>query len=208
MVSRRPAAILHPPARPNQHPDDGCRGATGAGHGTGSRRLSVLVPGHPGDRGNVRAPDPAANRPPAIPRPVLDFLLPSFDIFARVLKPLTAGMLRMGTSSHRKRPLGRQKKSFWRAQQANGKGQPADAVVEVVAPPPPPEVEAVQEGQARELLRNLADFRETMVREVIEAAARHHLHRQPTPPSNSFYALVPRAAVFARPRCSRIPWIT
>src|SRR5204862_4655125 len=27
--------------------------------------------------------------------------------------------------------------------------------------------EAVQEGQARELLRNLADFRETMVREVM-----------------------------------------
>jgi CBS domain containing-hemolysin-like protein len=36
------------------------------------------------------------------PEAVLDFLLPSFDIFARLLKPLTSGMLRMGTSSHRK----------------------------------------------------------------------------------------------------------
>ena len=41
--------------------------------------------------------------------------------------------------------------------------------VEVAAARPrrTPTTEAVQEGQARELLRNLADFRETMVREVM-----------------------------------------
>ena len=100
------------------------------------------------------------------PEAVLDFLLPSFDIFARLLKPLTVGMLRAGTNGHRKGQSG-VRKNHSGVRKANGKGQPAAAAVEVVAPPPPPEVEAVQEGQARELLRNLADFRETMVREVM-----------------------------------------
>ena len=100
------------------------------------------------------------------PERILDFLLPSFDVFARLVKPLTLGMLRMGTSSHRKGQSGvRRNQSGVR--KANGKGQPVEAAVEVVAPPPPPEIEAAQEGQARELLRNLADFRETMVREVM-----------------------------------------
>jgi CBS domain containing-hemolysin-like protein len=101
------------------------------------------------------------------PERVLDVLLPSFDIFARVLKPLTAGMLRMGTSSHRKGQSGVRKNHSGVRKAVNGNGEPASAAVDVVAPAPPPEVEAVQEGQARELLRNLADFRETMVREVM-----------------------------------------
>jgi CBS domain containing-hemolysin-like protein len=91
---------------------------------------------------------------------VLDVLLPSFDAITRVMRPLTYGLLRLGTSSRRR----------------NMSGVRTDAHVQV---PPPVEVtvavqagdaasEAVmQEGQARELLRNLADFRETMVREVM-----------------------------------------
>jgi len=102
------------------------------------------------------------------PERVLDFLLPSFDIFARVLKPLTAGMLRMGTSNVRRNQSGVRVA-------ANGKGKQPPTPVELVAAQPVPgaaeaaeAAEAVQEeGQARELLRNLADFRETMVREVM-----------------------------------------
>jgi len=94
------------------------------------------------------------------PERVLDVLLPSFDAITRVLRPLTYGLLRLGTSSRRR----------------NMSGVRTDAHVQA---PPPVEVtvavqagdavsEAVmQEGQARELLRNLADFRETMVREVM-----------------------------------------
>jgi len=87
------------------------------------------------------------------PERVLDVLLPSFDVIASVLRPLTSSMLRIGTSRPKERANG------------NGTEPPPPATVE--AAPPPPETEAVQEGQARELLRNLADFRETMVREVM-----------------------------------------
>ena len=89
------------------------------------------------------------------PERVLDVLLPSFDVVAKTLRPLTAALLRMGTSRRKERP-------------ANGNGHghadppPAEESVPIQA-----EVEAAQDGQARELLRNLADFRETMVREVM-----------------------------------------
>lgn len=86
------------------------------------------------------------------PERVLDVLLPSFDVVAKGLRPLTAALLRMGTSRRR-------------APAANGNGHadpPAEEMTPVQA-----EVEAAQDGQARELLRNLADFRETMVREVM-----------------------------------------
>jgi len=89
------------------------------------------------------------------PERVLDVLLPSFDVVAKTLRPLTAALLRMGTSRRKERP-------------ANGNGHghtdppPAEESTPIQA-----EVEAAQDGQARELLRNLADFRETMVREVM-----------------------------------------
>lgn len=86
------------------------------------------------------------------PERVLDVLLPSFDVVAKGLRPLTAALLRMGTSRRR-------------APAANGNGH-ADPPVEEMTPVQA-EVEAAQDGQARELLRNLADFRETMVREVM-----------------------------------------
>ena len=94
------------------------------------------------------------------PERVLDVLLPSFDVIARMLKPLTYGLLRLGTSRRRQ----------------NLSGVRTDAHVPTVRPPvevatvpptPDSSTESVQEGQARELLRNLADFRETMVREVM-----------------------------------------
>lgn len=86
------------------------------------------------------------------PEQVLDVLLPSFDVVAKTLRPLTAALLRMGTSRRKQSP-------------ANGNGH-ADPPAEETMPVQS-EVEAAQDGQARELLRNLADFRDTMVREVM-----------------------------------------
>src|SRR5690348_2281867 len=40
------------------------------------------------------------------PERVLDVLLPSFDAMARLLKPLTAGLLRLGTSTRRRNMSG------------------------------------------------------------------------------------------------------
>ena len=98
------------------------------------------------------------------PEAVLDVLLPSFDVILRILRPLTSGMLRMGTNGHRRSQSGVRKAA------GNGKGQPTEAPAPVTTPAPPTaeaQQEAQQEGQARELLRNLADFRDTMVREVM-----------------------------------------
>lgn len=105
------------------------------------------------------------------PERVLDVLLPSFDVIAGVLRPVTSGLLRIGTNRHRRNHSGvRVNQSGVRI---NGAASPAPAPVEQTeTEPPAPEpaqdaVDAAQEGQARELLRNLADFRETMVREVM-----------------------------------------
>ena len=103
------------------------------------------------------------------PEAVLDFLLPSFDAILRILRPLTSGLLRVGTNGHRRNQSGVRKAA------GNGKGQPHIPPVETAPQQASREVqaqheaqqEAQQEGQARELLRNLADFRETMVREVM-----------------------------------------
>ena len=86
------------------------------------------------------------------PERVLDVLLPSFDVVAKTLRPLTGALLRMGTGRRKERS-------------PNGNGEAAPPSSE--ASPVQAEVEAAQDGQARELLRNLADFRETMVREVM-----------------------------------------
>ena len=91
------------------------------------------------------------------PERVLDVLLPWFDAIAQVLRPLTSSMLRLSTS--------RPKNHSGVRKAANGK--PATPPPAPAPPSPPEAAEAVQEGQARELLRNLADFRETMVREVM-----------------------------------------
>ena len=98
------------------------------------------------------------------PERVLDVLLPSFNTIAGLLRPLTSGLLRLGTSSRRRNTSGVRTD----AHMTQGP-PPAEVTAKTAnaAAPPPDSTEAVQEGQARELLRNLADFRETMVREVM-----------------------------------------
>lgn len=86
------------------------------------------------------------------PEQILDVLLPSFDVIVGVLRPLTFALLRIGTVTKR---------------EANG-DEPAPPQSPETAPAVATEVESSRaEGQARALLRNLADFRETMVREVM-----------------------------------------
>ena len=85
------------------------------------------------------------------PEQVLGVLLPSFDVVAGVLRPLTGALLRVGTGAGRERPGG-------------DAPQPQESHV---APAAAEGEKALQEGQARELLRSLVDFRETMVREVM-----------------------------------------
>jgi putative hemolysin len=102
------------------------------------------------------------------PERVLDVLLPSFDVVLKLLRPLTSGMLRMGSNGHRRNQSGVRRSLSGVRKATNGKGEPEPPPVEEAAPAPPaPEAEAQQDGQARELLRTLADFRETMVREVM-----------------------------------------
>jgi CBS domain containing-hemolysin-like protein len=84
------------------------------------------------------------------PERVLDAVLPAFDVVARVLTPLTAALLTVGTR-------------YDRAPAAAAPAEPQ----KVDVPPPPGTPEPLQEGQARALLRTIVDFRETMVREVM-----------------------------------------
>jgi magnesium and cobalt exporter, CNNM family len=88
------------------------------------------------------------------PERVLDVLLPSFNAVARVLGPLTSALLRMGTTARPDRNMG-----------ANGTEAPPSSTP-VTVEPEPPGTDTLPEGQAREMLRTLVDFRETMVREV------------------------------------------
>ena len=86
------------------------------------------------------------------PERVLDVLLPSFDVIARLMQPLTSTLLRIGTSRSKERV------------NSNGHREPpAPDALTSITPATDTEQqeqhEAVQEGQARELLRNLADFR-------------------------------------------------
>jgi putative hemolysin len=89
------------------------------------------------------------------PERVLDVLLPSFDAITRVLWPVTAALLRVGTSRRRERtPAG---------------GEATESGAEATTPTDTSAggAESLQEGQARAMLRTLVDFRETMVREVM-----------------------------------------
>ena len=87
------------------------------------------------------------------PERILELLLPSFETIVRVLRPLTNGLIRLGVKRRERQ----------------------SAVINVTPeetanPQPEPQAgehEHLQEGQARELLRSLVEFRETMVREVM-----------------------------------------
>ena len=85
------------------------------------------------------------------PERVLEALLPSFETIARLLKPLTVALHRLAVSRRER-------------------GGPTPAEPETPATDeaaPQGDAEELQQGQARELLRSLVDFRETMVREVM-----------------------------------------
>jgi CBS domain containing-hemolysin-like protein len=89
------------------------------------------------------------------PERVLEVLLPSFDTIARMLRPITSALLRVGTSRRRERTV--------TPSDVNEPGtEPVDSAANPAGEPEP-----LQEGQARAMLRTLVDFRETMVREVM-----------------------------------------
>ena len=88
------------------------------------------------------------------PEEVLSLLLPSFDAVCRVLAPITTPLLRVGRT--RRGPTG-----------GTTEGTTDEAGAATVATTEADAPEVLQEGQAREMLRSLVDFRETMVREVM-----------------------------------------
>jgi CBS domain containing-hemolysin-like protein len=92
------------------------------------------------------------------PERVLEILLPTFDPIARVLKPLTAALRRL--VARRPPPT---------VPAENGEEARDAGASEVEQAPREREDEShdMQEGEARQLLRSLVEFRETMVREVM-----------------------------------------
>jgi putative hemolysin len=89
------------------------------------------------------------------PEHVLDVLLPSFEVFARALRPLTGLLRRLAVRRDRSMVVDGGSERDPRV--------PAETT-DAAAPSPDRDL---QEGQARELLRSLVEFRETMVREVM-----------------------------------------
>jgi putative hemolysin len=85
------------------------------------------------------------------PERVLLLLLPSFQVVARVFKPLTSALRRIGAPRRERQPS----------------ANIAEPETPVANTAPGPDHAALQEGQARALLRSLVEFRETMVREVM-----------------------------------------
>lgn len=88
------------------------------------------------------------------PERILDLLLPSFHTAARVLTPLTLALMRVGQSKRERLPAAAEGES---QEASNGNGGHESQEEEP----------RQQEDQARRLLRSIADFRETMVREVM-----------------------------------------
>jgi CBS domain containing-hemolysin-like protein len=86
------------------------------------------------------------------PERVLELLLPSFEAIVRMLKPLTSALIHLGVPR--------------RERLSNGSIEPAEPADNAPAKGQD-DHEHLQEGQARELLRSLVEFRETMVREVM-----------------------------------------
>lgn len=88
------------------------------------------------------------------PERVLDLLLPSFHVAARALVPLTVALMRVGLP-RRERPT------------QSSEGESPEPVSLNAATESSEAEPRRQEDQARRLLRSIADFRETMVREVM-----------------------------------------
>jgi CBS domain containing-hemolysin-like protein len=91
------------------------------------------------------------------PERVLEVLLPSFQVLTRPLKPLTKGFLRLGVRRRDRSGV----------TVSAGTTDDTEAPAKPEQPAPEQDHETLQEGQARELLRTLVEFRETMVREVM-----------------------------------------
>jgi CBS domain containing-hemolysin-like protein len=91
------------------------------------------------------------------PERVLEVLLPSFEALVRVLRPVTGALIRLG-GARRERQSG---------VIAAGAPEVEETVDNQQPERPPDDHDQLQEGQARELLRSLVEFRETMVREVM-----------------------------------------
>ena len=85
------------------------------------------------------------------PERVLEVLLPSFETIARLLMPLTIALHRLAVSR--------------RDRVSSDPAEPETPAADEMAPTD--DSDELQQGQARELLRSLVDFRETMVREVM-----------------------------------------
>lgn len=92
------------------------------------------------------------------PERILEILLPTFDAIARLLKPVTAALRRLVVA---RRPI-------LSAAEVADAVREREAAEENNTPQPSDEQQhTLQEGQARQLLRSLVEFRETMVREVM-----------------------------------------
>jgi CBS domain containing-hemolysin-like protein len=94
------------------------------------------------------------------PERVLEILLPSFDALARILKPLTGTLRRLGAVRRPPAPAAI-------VEATDDLRERTAAEVETTPRERDEEHHSLQEGQARELLRSLVEFRETMVREVM-----------------------------------------
>ena len=88
------------------------------------------------------------------PERILELLLPSFEAIVSIARPLTNALIRLGVKRR-----DRQQSAVNIVTEA----QVADSQPDQTRA----EQEHLQEGQARELLRSLVEFRETMVREVM-----------------------------------------
>jgi putative hemolysin len=88
------------------------------------------------------------------PERVLDVLLPSFAVLARLLQPLTAGLVRLGT--------GRRDRASAPAPEGE---QPADQAAQAYIEAG--EQEGLIEGDERRLIQSIVEFSDTLVREVM-----------------------------------------
>jgi putative hemolysin len=94
------------------------------------------------------------------PERVLDVLLPSFEVVARLLQPVTAALRRIGElAPPAERPSGADGEP---PEQAGNGGSAAEAETAQ-----PGEDRRLQELQDRALLRSIVDFRDSLVREVM-----------------------------------------
>jgi CBS domain containing-hemolysin-like protein len=89
------------------------------------------------------------------PDRVLELLLPSFEAVVRILKPMTGTLIRLGGA--------RRERHSAAMAPAHEPEEPKNEEPERARD----DHEQLQEGQARELLRSLVEFREMMVREVM-----------------------------------------